>query len=524
VKIEASKAPELVIAIVGPMGTDINKVQQYIDSSLAKSDYLREEIRVSSFIKEFPGYQDIEEQQYDSEGDRLTKYMKAGTEIRKSQHEHGLGEGDILARMVLARIRDFRLKQDEGGPQPDEECPQPLENTAFIINSLKHPAEVDLLREIFKDRFFVISAYQPKSTRIYKLAKKIALSLKTSNWEEHRARAEKLINTDEREEGEELGQNASQAFQRGDYFVDLDDDLEKEIDRFFNILFGKPFVSPKLAEMFMLQATSVACVSADLSRQVGAVITSEDGEIIAQGFNEVPRAGGGTNWDDEDEKNDRRDYTIDIDPNALLRDEAVQEVFSVLAKNGLLAQGAANRSPSDLAIESLYGEKPLLKNKRIANILEFGRVVHAEMNALSQAAMNGRSVKNAVLYCTTFPCHGCARHILAAGIKKVVYIEPYPKSIAKQLYGDMIRSDGEPGCNPNALQFQAFTGLSPDNYFRFFSKGKRKESQGKAFDNVRQKLPVGIDLSVNHDCWKENQVILPIMTLFEKMKLDGDSN
>jgi deoxycytidylate deaminase len=72
------------------------------------------------------------------------------------------------------------------------------------------------------------------------------------------------------------------------------------------------------------------------------------------------------------------------------------------------------------------------------NVIEFGRAVHAEMAALMDSARRGVPVKNATLYCTTFPCHLCARHIVAAGIRRVVYIEPYPKSLAAQLYPDSI--------------------------------------------------------------------------------------
>ena len=68
------------------------------------------------------------------------------------------------------------------------------------------------------------------------------------------------------------------------------------------------------------------------------------------------------------------------------------------------------------------------------DLLEFGRMVHAEMAALMDAARRGISVKGCLMYVTTFPCHMCARHIIAAGIQKVIYIEPYPKSKVGELY------------------------------------------------------------------------------------------
>lgn len=59
---------------------------------------------------------------------------------------------------------------------------------------------------------------------------------------------------------------------------------------------------------------------------------------------------------------------------------------------------------------------------------------HAEMAALMSCARSGGSPVDGTLYCTTFRCHNCAKHIVAAGIRSVVYVEPYPKSKAKDLY------------------------------------------------------------------------------------------
>ncbi len=57
---------------------------------------------------------------------------------------------------------------------------------------------------------------------------------------------------------------------------------------------------------------------------------------------------------------------------------------------------------------------------------EISRAVHAEQNAISQAAENGISTKGATVYCTNFPCVLCVRTIINAGIKKVIYKEFYP--------------------------------------------------------------------------------------------------
>ncbi|WP_139862343.1 deaminase [Bradyrhizobium ivorense] len=112
------------------------------------------------------------------------------------------------------------------------------------------------------------------------------------------------------------------------------------------------------------------------------------------------------------------------------------------------------------------------------DLIEFGRDIHAEMSAITDAARNGVPVTGATLYSTTFPCHLCAKHIVAAGIRRVVSIEPYPKSYAEELHSDSIEVDGD-GKGPR-VSFQRFLGISPFRYRELFEKGKRKYSTGEA--------------------------------------------
>lgn len=74
------------------------------------------------------------------------------------------------------------------------------------------------------------------------------------------------------------------------------------------------------------------------------------------------------------------------------------------------------------------------RQTRVMGLLEFSRALHAEMDALLSAGRNGVSVRGAELFATTFPCHECAKLILGAGISRVLYIEPYPKSRVAHMY------------------------------------------------------------------------------------------
>jgi dCMP deaminase len=52
-------------------------------------------------------------------------------------------------------------------------------------------------------------------------------------------------------------------------------------------------------------------------------------------------------------------------------------------------------------------------------------VVHAEVNAITQCALQGISCEGAILYVTTKPCIWCLKTIINAGIKKIIYIDDY---------------------------------------------------------------------------------------------------
>lgn len=128
---------------------------------------------------------------------------------------------------------------------------------------------------------------------------------------------------------------------------------------------------------------------------------------------------------------------------------------------------------------ALFGSDPFLRDAQLFDVIEFGRAVHAEMAAIAHAARAGARLQDTRLFCTTFPCHICARHIVAAGIRDVVFIEPYEKSRTAELYSDSISVEpSEP--SPSRANFHAFVGVAPRRYLDFFeSHDSRKTDEGK---------------------------------------------
>ncbi len=65
---------------------------------------------------------------------------------------------------------------------------------------------------------------------------------------------------------------------------------------------------------------------------------------------------------------------------------------------------------------------------------ELCRGLHAEQNAIIQAAIHGVAIKGATLYCTHYPCSVCAKMLINAGIKKIILAENYPDKLAKEIF------------------------------------------------------------------------------------------
>jgi dCMP deaminase len=133
---------------------------------------------------------------------------------------------------------------------------------------------------------------------------------------------------------------------------------------------------PTLDEYFMEIASIVAKRSTCLRNQVGAVIVKEK-RILSTGYNGAPR---------------NLEHCLDI---------------GCIRQQNNIASGTRH---------------------------ELCRAVHAEQNAIIQAAIHGVSIENATVYCTHQPCILCAKMLINANVKKVVYGTLYPDNEALKLF------------------------------------------------------------------------------------------
>jgi len=245
------------------------------------------------------------------------------------------------------------------------------------------------------------------------------------------------------------------------------------LDRFFRALFGDPRVTPTPDEYGMQLARTASLRSADLSRQVGAAIINKHQEIQALGCNEVPRAGGGTYW--EGDIGDQREFQLDKDSNEERKREVVQDLIGRLVDAGIIRDDS--NDPKSLTDKIFNRDDDLISGSQMMDSLEYGRSIHAEMNAITDAARGGHAIRGCTLYSNTFPCHNCAKHIVASGISKVVYGMPFTKSYAEDLFDDSIAVDPDSEPDDRVL-FIPFIGVSGPIFGRIFEKKRWKNSDG----------------------------------------------
>jgi cytidine deaminase len=441
--------PELVFGFVAPLGTNLPLVVDATANSLRGVGYRVHLIKLTDLLRELihegtfnPGIDTPDT----PEALRIRKLQAAGGRLRQA-----VGH-DAMAVLAIAKIRELR-----------DDPEQPAEGTAYLLSQMKHPAEVELLREIFGDRFVLVGAGSDRATRQLVLAKRLAGSDVKFDYHAEEPAALELINIDEYE-GDKAGQQVREVFPMADLFLDpaFERSTVDGVQRFVELLFGHPFHTPHVDELGMRLAHTMALRSASLGRQVGAAIMRTDGTIVAAGANDVPRAGGGVYWPQHEP--DWRDHMTGKDSSNDLQQRMVGELIDELKKADWFKQDIAEEGVQTLVQRAL--ETGMLRGLRVMSLLEFGRTLHAEMNAILDAARYGSSIQGTVLYGTTYPCHECTRHIIGGGIARVVFIEPYPKSLADTLHDDAIRTSG--ACEPAGVLFQPFVGVAPRRFDHLF--------------------------------------------------------
>jgi len=412
---------EIFLGLVTPVGIDLDRITQLMNDYLSKKfNYIPHTIKLSGLIHNVDGV--TTQFNTSSEYSRIDTGMRAGNEAREISKQN-----DILAAHSIVKVEDIR------------KSPNPKEGNVYIFRSVKNPEEPLLYRIVYGKGFFLLGFASSRKNKKKYLIDRKGMTPK---------QADELINRDE-SESSSYGQDTRNTFFTSDVFFDVDNKgFQEHLKRFLDLIFGSPYITPTKDEFAMFLAFSASYRSADLSRQVGAVVSSQDGEIIATGCNDVPKKGGGLYWSDD--LDDARDFTKGYDPNEKWQNKIAAKIVSALK-----AKGVKN-------VISQKDAESALKDSGLFDITEYGRVVHAEMEALLACSRVGVSPRQGTIYSTTFPCHNCAKHIVASG-------EPYTKSKALILHDDSIEINREFKEGLKKVVFQPFIGVGPNRFIDLFS-------------------------------------------------------
>ena len=158
----------------------------------------------------------------------------------------------------------------------------------------------------------------------------------------------------------------------------------------------------KLDQTYMAMAKEWSKMSYAERKKVGCLIV-KDGQIISDGYNGTP---SGFNNDCEEIL-----YTCD-DHDCASKDDSVSAHSFISLKDDL-----THFKDEEWELDKDKEKFFKLKTKP--------EVLHAESNALMKLARSTNSSEGATIYCTYSPCFDCAKLIIQAGIKRVVYDEVY---------------------------------------------------------------------------------------------------
>jgi deoxycytidylate deaminase len=388
-------ANELVFAVVGHVGSGTTEIAKALQERLTESDLPGGPFQVTLLkAREVidAWATTVGEAPPSTAKDTLTtveRYQDLGDMMRKNTNDHA-----AVAKHLAIKVRETRALQTgvsaagTGPIMPDGR------RRAYILDSIRHPAEVGLLRHIYQDAFILIGVVCEEHVRLARVTR----HYKDAGEE----RAKQFMGRDARAK-EKYGQRTSDAFQLSDFFIDntLDRfthdshpqeenpewDVNEKLSRLVKIVLHTEIVRPTTSERAMHHAYGAKMASACLSRQVGAALLDKEGNLIATGTNEVPRGGGGVygqGFAETPEQSDQRCafratvYCSNTQEQNTIIDEIIAEIPQL----------------QDIDPVTKIQTRKSLREGRIGDLLEFSRAyidVMAASVSKSRADVNVRS-------------------------------------------------------------------------------------------------------------------------------------
>lgn len=435
-------SPELFIGIARPLGTSSEAPLSELVNALDHYGYTVYPVKISKLL---------EDSLMDETGTPVSAKFDERIETLIAEGNRICAEAQSGAAVADMAVDEIRRQRPEEADTGDSKTAGERGNArslrrVFLIDSLKRPDEVLALRNLYGDHFILLGLQSAETERIARMRAELA-TRGTSSGADAKARASEILRMDNQKDL--FGQQMTTTLAMSDAFIRVDGDsvARREMRRTVEIMFGDPKAeAPSVEEYGMNLARQTSLRSPELGLRVGAAILSPAGDVLATGYNHHPTASGAPEYD-----------FAAVDLQGLARN-----TMHLLADAELLSPAAVSglNSDPDKFIRALL--KGPMKESQLRGVTEYQRPVHAEMDALLSALRQGVDVAGATIYVTDFPCHGCARHLIALKLT-LVYLVPYTKSKAADMYGD------------DTDKFMPFNGVTPSRYQQWFGDGMSED-------------------------------------------------
>lgn len=149
---------------------------------------------------------------------------------------------------------------------------------------------------------------------------------------------------------------------------------------------------------------------------------------------EIPHIPGKTESLQLNKRPDWDSYFMEIASLVSKRSTCLRrQVGAVIVKDKNILSTGYNGAPSGITHCEVTGCLREKLNVPSGERHELCRGLHAEQNAIIQAAYHGTSIKDSILYCTNLPCSICSKMLINAGIVKIIYKEGYMDELGKEM-------------------------------------------------------------------------------------------
>jgi deoxycytidylate deaminase len=363
------------------------------------------------------------EQHDGKEPENRRELQEFGNELRKSNPS-------VLADLIIQQIEALGAEID------------------VVVDSIRNPAEIKALRDKYS-KFYLFAIFAEYDKRWTRVKETYVSSRDTFDEDEFK---------DQGSNEPSYGQKISTCFFEADLILSNNEEIncespnktynemEKKIDHYIKAFLEPTVPEPLINESLMAIAYSIGRRSKCLKRRVGAIIVDKNYNIVSSGFNGVPNG---------------------LDDCKSLHGECYRDKRRKELKGSISKQIAQYKVSSEQAYE--LADKIVGKTK----VLDLCRALHAEERAivnlvgrtagmLVEPNNNEKSERldkeeKYILYATTYPCNLCANKIVQAGIKKVIYYEPYPVQEAKTIF------------ESGGVRAEPFEGVTFRAFFRAFN-------------------------------------------------------